>query len=148
MRNRIAIVLVAACMLLLQGCASKMKDIALQDYKIEHISPEGMRGVNVTLALTVYNPSAQVTLSEISGTVFRKGTEFATFTAGDITLHRKCTETYPLEASLRLGKDISLFDLMGLATDHDPEDFTVSLHAHASLRSGLGKDLDFKEVPF
>lgn len=134
-------------MMFLTGCASKMKDIALQDYKIELISPQGMRGVDVTVALTVYNPSAQVTLSEISGTVFRKGTEFATFTAGDITLHRKCTATYPLEASIRLGKDISLFDLMGLATDHDPEDFTVSLHAHARLKSGLGKDLDFNDMP-
>ena len=148
MRNRIAFLAALTGLLMLTGCAaSRIGDISLQDYKVEEISPAGLRGVDVVLALTVCNPSVKITVSDISGTIYRKGTEFAVFSADPVTLNRKSTETYRVKGNLSLSSGVSLFDVISLAGGFDPEEFTLDVHAHGTLKNGIGKDVDKVQVP-
>lgn len=147
MKSRTAILLAATCLLMLAGCAPKAKDLSLDNYRLENVSPTGLRGVDVTLMLTITNRAVAFTISDICGTVFKDGTEFALFSAEPLALKGKSTETYPLNASLSLSESVSLFDLIGLVRDHDMDSFMIDLHARGSLKGGIGKDIDMNNVP-
>ena len=109
--------------------------------------PSGLRSVAVTIAVEVDNPASQVKLSDIEGTVCHSGKVFGRVTVDPFVLEARSLETYHLAAVLTLDGDISLLDLMSLLKGNVIEESTIDFYAKASLKGGVSKKLEFKQLP-
>ena len=109
--------------------------------------PSGLRSVVVAIAVEVDNPASQVKLSDIEGTVFHSGKVFGRVSVDPFVLEARSLETYHLDAVLTLDGDISLLDLMSLLKGNVIEECTIDFYAKASLKGGVSKKLEFKQLP-
>ena len=133
-------------MLGLCGC-SRYKQIRPVSAQLESIMPSGLRSVAAVVAIVVDNPAGQVALSEIEGVLSRSGKVFGRVAVDPFILEARSLETYSLKAVLTLDGDVTLIDVMSLLKGNAFEDFTVDLHAKASLKGGASKRLAFEDLP-
>lgn len=144
--RRYAAIILAVAMLGLCGC-SRYKQIRPVSAQLESIMPSGLRSVAAVVAIVVDNPAGQVALSEIEGVLSRSGKVFGRVAVDPFILEARSLETYSLKAVLTLDGDVTLIDVMSLLKGNAFEDFTVDLHAKASLKGGASKRLAFEDLP-
>ena len=146
LRNTFSIVLVA---FLVCGCSSlkeKVQDIKVTSVAVDSFSLKGLRSIETTLALTVDNPAVAFTLSDIEGTLFYKGDEFAVFSADKLKVKGKQEAQYPLDAEASLVSGVSIVNVLGLLSSYSLSAFTVSVKARAKVL-GMSKTFSFDNVP-
>lgn len=132
--------------LLVSGCG-KISDIKITSCGLESITPIGLRGVKAELALAVENPAMQFTLSDIRGILYYKGKEFVNYAADPITVRRHLAAVYPLKVEAHLAGSVSFSEVLKLLSGYNPEDFSTDIYARVKLKSGLYKNLEFKNIP-
>lgn len=135
--------------LCLTGCKDiqNIKNIKVTSVAVETISPNGLRGMTVGLAVGVDNPSFHVDLSEINGALKLSGKVLGRVTMDPFTLHGKSAEIYHLRAAVTIEQGVSLSELTALLDMETLNQCMVDVSARATLKNGLSKVLNFNDIP-
>ena len=133
------VTLLLAAALCLCSCGKSLKDIKITSYEVSSVAPRGLSAFDATIDLGVNNPSVQFSLSAISATVKMDGTPCLYLTADDVKV-----ATLILHGVL--DKAFNPFSLLTLLQNPDLEPITLDLSYHGSLKGGLGKDFEYKDI--
>lgn len=145
--HKLALVLVSALLMTLGGC-KKMKEISVTSVEIEAISPKGLQGINVFLAVGIDNPSIQISLENINGSLKHSGKVLGRVTMDPFVVQARSAEIYHLRAFVTLGEDATLKDLIMLTDMEKLKECTVDVSATPRLKGGLGAPITLKNIPF
>jgi hypothetical protein len=143
------LVLAVLSVLLMSGCADikRLEDLKAESFKLEGVTPYGLRGLTLNLAVKIDNPGAQVALSEISGELKHSGKVLGRVAVDPFVLQGKASETYHLKADVTLGENASVFDLGKLLGKAVTDEATVDLSAKVKIRKGPAKKLTLNDIP-
>ena len=147
MRRLAELILVALAALLLTSCAKSLKDIEVTSCNVTSISPKGLSSFDATVDLGVNNPSVQLTISKMNATVKMDGVPCIYLTADDVTLAPKTEQVYILSLHGLLDGNFNPFTLLTLLNNPDFDPMTIDVSCRATLKSGIGKDLIYKDIP-
>ena len=149
MRNgihRLALVFLSAMMLALGGCKN-VKDINVTSVTVEAISPQGLQGINVFLAVGIDNPAFQIGLEDIHGALKHSGKVLGRVTMDPFIIQARSAEMYHVKAFVTLGEDARLRDLLMLTDINRLYECTVDVSVTPRLKSGLGAPITIKDIP-
>lgn len=143
------IVAVVTMIICLSGCSGikKLEDIKVTSANIESMTPDGLRGVRLGLAVGVDNPGVQVSLSEISCSFKHSGKVLGMVAVDPFTLHARTEEVYNLKADISLSENTSLFDLGRLMNKAVLEEAVVDFSANVRLKGGIFRKLVYNDIP-
>lgn len=147
--KRILLIAVSAMALCLTGCKDikNIKNIKVTSVAVETITPNGLRGMVIGLAVGIDNPSFNVDLSEINGALKLSGKVLGRVRMDPFTLHGRSAETYHLRAVVAIEKGVTLSELAVLLDMETLNRCMVDVSARATLKSGLSKVLKFNDIP-
>ncbi len=145
-RRRLMILVVSVMALALAGCG-KVKDITVTSLQLESIAPQGLKGIDVYMAVGIDNPAFQIGLEDIHGSLKHSGKVLGRVTMDPMVLQRKSAEIYHVKAFLSLGEDAGLRDLLMLTNIEKLYECTVDVSATPRLKSGLGAPITLKDIP-
>lgn len=147
--KRVILIAVSAMALCLTGCKDiqNIKNIKVTSVAVETVSPNGLRGMTVGLAVGVDNPSFHVDLSEINGALKLSGKVLGRVTMDPFTLHGKSAEIYHLKAAVTIEPRVTLSELAALLDMETLNQCMVDVSARATLKNGLSKVLNFNDIP-
>ena len=131
---------------MLTGC-KKIKDIRVTSVQLEAISPEGLKGLNVFLAVGIDNPAFQIGLEDIHGTLKHSGKVLGRMAMDPIVVQARSAEIYHVKAFLSIGEDATLRDLIMLTDMEKLKECMIDVSAIPRLRSGLGAPITIKNIP-
>ncbi|MBR4826439.1 MAG: hypothetical protein IKZ91_00965 [Bacteroidales bacterium] len=140
----LAVLLLAAGMC---SCAN-FKDIKVTSFDLVSLSPRGLSSIDAALNIGVDNPTVQVTLTDMTATVKMDGTPCLHLDADDVTLSPRTNCVYNLVVHGTIDSGFNPFQLLTLlssTTGLDP--MTVDVRFRGVLRSGLGKDFEYTDIP-
>ena len=140
------LVVLSAMLMTLGGC-KKVKEISVSSVKVEAISPQGLQGLNVFLAVGIDNPAMQISLENINGALKHSGKVLGRVTMDPFTVQARSAEIYHLRAFVTLGEDARLKDLLMLTDMAKLQECTVDVSATPRLKSGLGAPITIKDIP-
>ena len=140
------ILVVSVMALALAGCG-KVKDITVTSLQLESIAPQGLKGIDVYMAVGIDNPSFQIGLEDIHGSLKHSGKVLGRVTMDPMVLQRKSAEIYHVKAFLSLGEDARLRDLLMFTNIEKLYECTVDVSATPRLKSGLGTPITLKDIP-
>lgn len=141
--------LISVSVFLLSGCANikKIQQIEMNDFKVEGISRNGMRGMTLNLSVEVDNPAPSLELTEISGLLENSGKVLGRFALDPLTLQGKTVCRYHVKADLTLGEGASILDLGRLMDKKTLEACTVDLTADVRIGKGRARNVRLDDVP-
>ena len=147
--KRILLIAVSAMALCLTGCKDikNIKNIKVTSVAVETITPNGLRGMVIGLAVGIDNPSFNVDLSEINGALKLSGKVLGRVTMDPFTLHGKSAEIYHLRAVVTIEQGVTLSELAALLDMETLNQCMVDVSARATLKNGLSKVLNFNDIP-
>lgn len=145
-RRRLMILVVSVMALALAGCG-KVKDITVTSLQIESIVPQGLKGIDVYMAVGIDNPAFQIGLEDIHASLRHSGKVLGRVTMDPMVLQRKSAEIYHVKAFLSLGEDARLRDLLMFTNIEKLYECTVDVSATPRLKSGLGAPITLKDIP-
>lgn len=140
------ILVVSVMALALAGCG-KVKDITVTSLQFESIAPQGLKGIDVYMAVGIDNPAFQIGLEDIHGSLKHSGKVLGRVTMDPMVLQRKSAEIYHVKAFLSLGEDARLRDLLMFTNIEKLYECTVDVSATPRLKSGLGAPITLKDIP-
>ena len=143
---KLLIITLSIMLPMLTGC-KKVKDIRVTSVKLEAISPEGLKGLNVFLAVGIDNPAFQIGLEDIHGTLKHSGKVLGRMTMDPIVVQARSAEIYHVKAFLSIGEDATLRDLIMLTDMEKLMECMIDVSAIPRLRSGLGAPITIKNIP-
>ena len=131
------------------GCADikRLEDMKIDSVTVENLSPVGLRGLDLTLALNVDNPGAQVSLSEISALLEHSGKVLGKVAVDPFILQGKTAGTYHLKAGITLSEDATILDLAKLLDKKVLDEMLVDLSAVVRLRKGPSRKMEMNDIP-
>lgn len=144
--RKLSFVLLCAVALCLSGCGD-IRDLEVTSVEVESIIPNGLRGVNVALAVGVDNPAFQVGLSEIEGSLELSGKVLGRMTMDPFVLQARSAEVYHLNASLNIEPGVTLKDILSLMDEETLNKCLVDVSVRATLKGGVSKRLKFNDIP-
>lgn len=152
MKNNRFITLILTIMTMVicfSGCSGikKLEDMKVTSVNANNLTPDGMRGIKIDLAVGVDNPGVQVSLSEISCSFKHSGKVLGKVAVDPFTIHARTEEVYTIKANVSLSENTSLFDIGRLMDKVVLEEALVDFSANVRLKSGLSKKLVYKDVP-
>jgi len=145
-RRRLMILVVSVMALALAGCG-KVKDITVTSLQLESIAPQGLKGIDVYMAVGIDNPAFQIGLEDIHGSLKHSGKVLGRVTMDPMVLQRKSAEIYHVKAFLSLGEEARLRDLLMFTNIEKLYECTVDMSATPRLKSGLGAPITLKDIP-
>ena len=79
---------------MLPGCANlkKIREIKVNDVKVESIIPNGLKGVVLNMAVEVDNPASQLSLTDISAALEHSGKVLGRVVVDPFTLQGKSVD--------------------------------------------------------
>jgi hypothetical protein len=145
----IIILVATALMMCLTGCSDiqKVKEINVTSLTIEKISPAGLRGLDVYLAAGIDNPSIQIGLTEINGSLTHSGKVLGRLAMDPVTIYGKSAEIYHLKANVSLDKEATFRDLMLLTDPQKLYECMVNISVRAVLKNGMSIPIELKDIP-
>ena len=149
--KRIARIFVLSLLLplLLTGCKGKgFQDIAITSMKLVSIVPEGFSNVTALVEIGVHNPTVTFQLSNVEAQARFQGDVALTATSETIQIpaHSDAVYLVPLRGRLSEGfNPLKLLRLLGDEASFD--DITFDVRGRASLRSGLGRNIEMLDIP-
>lgn len=136
----------ALMLVLLTGC-QKIKDIRITSAKIVSLNVKGLKGAELTLAVGVYNPSVQISVSEIEGEVKHSGKVIGRVAIAPVVIKARSEEIYDVEAVVSIAEGVSLRELMMFADLRKLNGCTVDMSAKAKIKGGGTKKISVKDIP-
>lgn len=146
MKKRLFILL-ALIVPMLSSCVKDFKDIKVTSFELVSLTPVGLNRLNATIELGVSNPAPEISLSRIMGTVKYDGMPCLTITTDDVTLQKKSDKIYTLVLRGAISDEFEIVKLMKILNGGGLDLLTADVFCHAALKSGLGKDIDKKDLP-
>ncbi|MBO7192423.1 MAG: hypothetical protein J6V17_03430 [Bacteroidales bacterium] len=143
---RLLIVILSVMALGLSGC-KKVKEITVTSVQVESISPQGLRGVNVYLAVGIDNPAFYIGMEDVHGALKHSGKVLGRIALDPFVLQAKSAEIYHLKAFVSLGEDAKLRDLLMLTNMEKLNECVIDVYATPKLKSGLGAPITVKNIP-
>lgn len=143
---KLLIITLSIMLPMLTGC-KKIKDIKVTSVKLEAISPEGLKGLNVFLEVGIDNPAFQIGLEDIHGTLKHSGKVLGRVSMDPFTVQARSAEIYHLRAFVTIGEDATIKDLLKLTDMAQLQECTVDVSATPRLKSGLGAPITLKDIP-
>ena len=134
-------------MLTLTGC-SKYKEIRPTSFKLESVSVQGLRAMDIEMAVGVNNPAGQLTITDFSGEVEHSGKVIGRLTLAPFVLMPKSDTVYRLQGRADLANELSV--IQALAYVKRPEllnEAKLNVTARVRLKSGVSKRVTYKDVP-
>ena len=104
-----------------------------------------MRSVRGSVWIDVTNPMEGVTVSEVSGTVYKRGVPFVYGLASDVYIPSG-TRRAVISGRASLSDTASLWDVLALIA-FDPNDYSVDLSVRITLDSGATRVVSKKNMP-
>ena len=144
--QKLSLALLCAATLCLSGCG-EIRDLEVTSVQIESVAPNGLRGVNVWLAVGIDNPAFQVGLSEIEGTLKLSGKVLGRMTMDPFTLRARSAEIYHLRTSLNIEQGVTLTEILSLMDMETLNKCMVDVSVKATLKGGISKRLNFNDIP-
>ena len=144
--HKLSLALLCAVTLCLSGCGD-IRDLEVTSVEIESVAPNGLRGVNVWLAVGIDNPAFQVGLSEIEGTLKLSGKVLGRMTMDPFTLRARSAEIYHLRTSLNIEQGVTLTEILSLMDMETLNKCMVDVSVKATLKGGISKRLNFNDIP-
>ena len=130
----------------LSGCKD-IRDITVISFAVESIAPRGFQGVDVYVAVGVDNPAFQVGLEDIEGALKHSGKVLGRMAVDPFVLQGKSAEIYHLKATLTLGEDATLKDLLMLTDMVRLNECMVDVSLKARLKNGVAAPVNIKDIP-
>lgn len=147
MKRSIELLIIALAALCAASCADSFKDIKITSGKLVSISPRGLSAFDAVMELEVDNPAPQVTLSEMTALVKMNQEPCLHLTAEDVTISPKSRELYTVVFHGYLDENFNPFRLLELLGKANMESLTMDIRFRGSLKSGLGKHFEYKDIP-
>ena len=144
--HKLSLALLCAMTLCLSGCGD-IRDLEVTSVEIESIAPNGLRGVNVWLAVGIDNPAFQVGLSEIEGSLKLSGKVLGRMTMDPFTLRARSAEVYHFRTSLNIEQGVTLVEILSLMDKETLNQCLVDVSVKATLKGGVSKRLKFNDIP-
>ena len=144
--RRFMFLAVAVLLMSLTGCGN-FKDIKVNSANIENISPYGLRGVDVAIAIEVDNPASQIKLSDMKAVLKYSGKVLGNVTVDPFTMKGRTAHTYHLKAKVKLDEDVSLYDMLMFLDKDYMDKCKVDITVKGKLRGGLSKTMTKKDIP-
>ena len=144
--RRLIVLVLAAMLMTFTGCG-KFKEIKVNSVKMEKVSPYGLRGLNVGLAVEIDNPAGQIKLSDMEADVEYCGKVLGKVTVDPFTMKGRTLETYHLKTMVSLADDVSLFDMLMAIDRNFIDKCTVDITVKGKLKCGLSKTITKKDIP-
>ena len=143
-KNILRLLMLMLAVSVLSSCSS-YRNLSLNDYSIESLSPRGMRAVDAVVGLVIYNPSGAFKVSGVQGVIRHKGEPVATFSADELNISRKCEQEYSLALSGELDQGVTFLQLLKFP-GWKPEDLTLDVDAKVRLKFlGLSKKFRIRD---
>ena len=140
-------IIFAAFVILLASCASRFEEIRPTSFELVSINPHGLRDINAVVEIGIHNPAAGFELSDIEVLLCFKGKDAMVMGADNIAVDGRADKTYSLALRGGVAENFSPFELFQLiGSEVDMSDITISFKARATLKSGLGKDIEYKDI--
>lgn len=144
--HKLLILILSVSLFSVTSC-KKVKDISVTSVAVESVSPQGLQGLNVYLAVGVDNPAFQVGLEDIEGTLKYSGKVIGRMTMDPFVLWARSAEIYHLRAFVTLGEDATLRDLLMLADMKRLNECMVDVSVKVRLKNGTMVPLKIKDIP-
>lgn len=143
-----SILLLAAVVIMASSCAiTRLKDISLVSTGVKYVVPTSTRSMDAMLLLEVDNPSVNVNVSDVTGTLRHGDRELAHFVSGQTTLQGKSHQTYELPCTITLADGVSLLDILIYAARRNRlEGLKMDVDLRAALKNGLSKVLEYHDI--
>jgi len=148
MKRKGLIVLIAILALALSsvtGCR-KYEQIRVTSGKLESISMNGFKAVDLTLLVGIDNPAGKVTVKEAEGTVRHFGKIIGKVTLAPLVLLPRTHAEYTVEARVQLAGGLGFKDLMSLADPAKWNEYVVDL-TFSGKASGVAIKKSLKDIP-
>ena len=141
------LILAAVFVILVSGCANKLKDIDVTSFRIVSITPDGLDSVNALVEIGISNPSVSFEIRDINATVKFKGEDMLYLSADQLIVDARSEKLYKLPLAGSFAEDFNPLILLQIPWNKaDMSDITISLKAYVSLRGGLGKEIEYNEL--
>ena len=144
--HKLSLALLCAVALCLSGCGD-IRELKVTSVQVESIAPNGLRGVNVWLAVGIDNPAFQVSLSEIEGSLKLSGKVLGRMAMDPFVLHARSAEIYHLRTTLNIEQGVTLTEMLALTDMEILNKCMVDVSAKATLKGGVSKYLTFNDIP-
>lgn len=147
--SRFTLIALLFTLLCMTGCVNvkKLQQIRILDAKLESVSPESLRQYVVTGSVTVANPAAEVSVSEISGVLEHNGKVIGSIAVDPVTLTAKSEQTYTLRADAKLADGIGIFELAKYMDKAVLKQCVVDLKADVRVRNGKVRTVELEDIP-
>ena len=149
MRTKRYVILLFLAVFCFSGCAElkKIKEIKVDNFRVEAVSPNGLRGLTVNFVVEVDNPASQLSFSDVTGTLERSGKVLGRVEVDPVTLQGKRVEKYHLKADVTLGEGASILELGKLIDKNALNESTVDINAKVKIKNGAPKKIKLNDVP-
>ena len=126
-------------------CHAQFSKLSFGKYGVSSIRPESLRAVRGAVWVDVTNPMVGFTVSEINGTVYKKGVPFVYGSASDVHIPLG-TRRANISGRASLSPSASLWDVLALIA-FDPEDYSVDLSVRITLDTGETRTVSKSKMP-
>lgn len=126
-------------------CHAQFSKLSFGKYGVSSIRPESLRAVRGAVWVDVTNPMVGFTVSEIKGTVYKKGVPFVYGSASDVHIPLG-TRRATITGRAFLSPSASLWDVLALIV-FDPEDYSVDLSVRITLDTGETRTVSKSQMP-
>lgn len=126
-------------------CHAQFSKLSFGKYGVSSIRPESLRAVRGAVWVDVTNPMVGFTVSEIIGTVYKKGVPFVYGSASDVHIPSG-TARATISGRASLSPSASLWDVLALIA-FNPEDYSVDLSVRITLDTGETRTVSKSRMP-
>lgn len=141
------LLLVSTAILSLASCG-KISEIRPTSFELESIAPKGLYSVAADFKVGIHNPTMQIALSDIFAEVMLDGKVVGNVSLAPFVMEAKSDNVYDMNALVALNKGFSIINLLPMMKDPESlKNAYVNVKVKATLKSGLSKNLEWKEIP-
>ena len=141
------LLLVCTAILSLASCG-KISEIRPTSFELESIAPKGLYSVAADFKVGIHNPAMQIALSDIFAEVMLDGKVVGNVSLAPFVMEAKSDNVYDMNALVALNKGFSIINLLPMMKDPESlKNAYVNVKVKATLKSGLSKNLEWKEIP-
>lgn len=135
--------------LLAAGCKrSGFQDISVTSARVISIVPEGLTGLSALVEVGIHNPTVGFELTGLQGVARYKGQDAFTATADQVLVSGHEDKIYRIPVQGRIADGFNPFLLLRLVSeDGSYDDVTFTFSGRVSLRGGIGRNIELKDIP-
>ncbi len=146
--ERLRVIILAVFVLLLSSCGGKIKDISVTSFKIVSIAPQGLSGITALVEIGIHNPAVGFEVTDAHATLKMRDQEALHLSSDQLMVSARTDKTYTVPLKGEIAEGFNPFELLKvLSNEVDYSQFTVSVSARVALRSGIGKTVEYKDIP-